>query len=127
MCNFLEASGRRFADLGTEDIKEGWTQAARNPPNSMAALVDARWMILVRCSALERWQTGRSQRHDRRKRSPSTGLGSSDLVRQRKPGDETIEKFPVAGQGEFAGCLGVGDRTATIDDRRERRRITHYC
>jgi hypothetical protein len=56
-----------------------------------------------------------------------TGLGSSDLVRQRKPGDETIEKFPVAGQGEFAGCLGVGDRTATIDDRRERRRITHYC
>lgn len=41
-----------------------------------------------------------------------TGSGSSDLFGQRKPGDEPIEKLPVASQRQFAFCFGIGHPAA---------------
>src|SRR5262249_54138545 len=91
--------------------------------------LDLGGLVLIRYAPVTRRRTEAIKYHNCRASdsNPSAGRGSSDLVRQWKPGEEPTEKFPVARQREFATCLGIGERTATIDDRRERRRIGHDC
>ena len=94
-----------------------------------ALRLDLGGLVPIRYAPVTRRETEAIKYHNSRASDsdPSTGGGSSDLIGQWKPGEEPTEKFPVPCQCEFATCLGIGERSATIDDRRERRRIGRDC